>query len=229
MCSLMRPTFVGRAKLHPMREGIQQQLRAYAYARVSKVGERGDDLISPELQRHSMDSWAVRNGVTIVDHIEDLDESGRDFEKRKVRDMIAGIEAGDADMVLLWKWSRWGRNLLQSRIYIAAVEAAGGQVRAAEEDFDPSTTMGKFTRDQMLMIAELQSNQISDGWKETQARRRRNGLPHTSAPRYGYRYVKGEGYLQDPEQAVLLTELYKRFVGGETMASLVRWMNGGGH
>lgn len=204
-------------------------LRAYSYTRVSKVGSRGDDLISPELQAHSITEWAKRNGVTIVDQIQDLDESGRAFEKRKVKEMVAGIEAGEADMVVLWKWSRWGRNLLQSRIYIAAVEAAGGQVRASEEDFDPSTTMGKFTRDQMLMIAELQSNQIADGWKETHARRRRLGLPHTSLPRYGYDYVKESGYQINDVEARVLRELYRRVLEGETMGSLVRWANNGGH
>jgi DNA invertase Pin-like site-specific DNA recombinase len=205
-----------------------ERLRAYGYERVSKVGARGDDLISPELQAYSIDTWAARNNVEIVEHIQDLDETGREFEKRKVKEMIAGIKRGDADMVVLWKWSRWGRNLLQSRIYIAAVEEAGGQVRASEEDFDPTTTMGKFTRDQMLMIAELQSNQISDGWKEAQAKRRRDGLPHTSAPRYGYTYTRGDGYVIDEGKRDILIDLYGRFTRGETMASLTRSMNARG-
>jgi DNA invertase Pin-like site-specific DNA recombinase len=195
---------------------------------VSKVGERGEDLLSPDLQNHSMDSYAARHNIEIVEHIVDLDESGRDFEKRKVKAMIDGISSGEADMVLLWKWSRWGRNLLQSRIYIAAVESAGGQVRAAEEDFDPNTTMGKFTRDQMLMIAELVSNQISDGWKETHAKRRRDGLPHTAAPRFGYVYTRGTGYAVDPQLKPVLVDVYRRFAAGESMKSLTDWLNSSG-
>lgn len=202
--------------------------RAYGYERVSKVGARGDDLISPELQRHAIDTWALANKVHIIEHIEDLDETGRSFEKRKVKQMIAGIQEGKAEMVVLWKWSRWGRNLQQSSMYIAAVEAAGGEVRAATEDFDPKTTMGKFTRDNMLMIAELISNQIGDGWKETQEKRRRDGLPHTGNARFGYTYSRDEGYVVVEEEAVVLKDLYKRFVDGETMNSLVKDLNARG-
>lgn len=197
----------------------------YGYLRVSKVGARGDDLISPELQQHSIESWAARNGYFIVDWIPDVDKSGRDFGKRRVAEMIDGIRAGKAKGVALWKWSRWGRNLLQSRIYIAQVEDAGGEVRAAEEDFDPTTTMGKFTRDQMLSIAELQSNQISDSWKDTQAKRRRDGLPHNGAPRWGYSYGRKTGYVIDPVIAPGVELAYREYVDGKPMLSIARELN----
>lgn len=200
----------------------------YGYSRVSKVGARGDDLISPELQQHAIDQWAAANNVVIIEHICDLDESGRKFEKRAVARMLKGIADGESRGVVLWKWSRWGRNLLQSKLYIAETEAAGGTVRAATEDFDPETTMGKFTRDQMLLIAELQSNQISDSWKETQAKRRRDGLPHNGGPRFGYRYDKREGYSVDPDVAPLLRECYERYLAGVPMGVLARELTGRG-
>lgn len=202
-----------------------EPIRAYGYRRVSKVGIRGDELISPELQTHASEEWAARNNVVIVKWFEDLDETGREFEKRKVKEMVAGIQSGDAEMVVLWKWSRWGRNLQQSSLYIAAVEAVGGQVRAATEDFDPKTTIGKYTRDQMLMIAELISNQIGDGWKETHARRRRQGLPHTAAARYGYDYSRDEGYTIREDESVIVKEMYKRAVAGETLTAISQNLN----
>ena len=101
-------------------------------------------------------------------------------------------------------------------------------MRAAEEDFDPKTTMGKFTRDQMLMIAEFWSNQISDGWKEAQARRRRNGQPHTGAPRFGYRYERGVGFVPDPAEGPAIVRAYERFIRGDRMVDIVAELNGKG-
>jgi site-specific DNA recombinase len=198
---------------------------AIAYTRVSTKRE---DMISPELQAHEQDTYAARHGIPIVERVEDLDLSGREFARRSVDYIVQGIREERWNTVLLWKWSRWGRNLLQSRLYLAEVEQAGGQVIAVTEDFDTTTSVGKFTRDQMLAIAELQSNQMAETWKESHARRRRLGLPHTGAPRFGYSYVKGVGYSPDPLTAPALVSCYERFVAGDSIRSLSLGLNANG-
>jgi site-specific DNA recombinase len=178
------------------------------------VGDRGDDLISPDLQIRDMDAFAKREGIQVVDRIIDLDQTGRHFEKRSVKLIIDRIAAGEADGVLVWKWSRWGRNLLQSKIYIAKVEQVGGIVRAATEDFDPDTTMGKFTRDQLLLIEELKSNQIGDDWKAVQRRRIDLGLPAGGAPPLGYARNGGGPFVPDPVYGPVIREMYEMYLRG---------------
>lgn len=68
-------------------------------------------------------------------------------------------------------------------MYVDAVDAAGGQVRAAADDIDVSTAIGKFHRGQMFLMAEFESNQKSEQWKEAHDLRRQSGLPHTANPR----------------------------------------------
>ncbi|MBB6351245.1 DNA invertase Pin-like site-specific DNA recombinase [Nonomuraea muscovyensis] len=199
---------------------------AVGYTRVSTKRE---EMISPELQEHEQDVYAARHGIRIVERVRDLDLSGREFAKRSVDYIVRGIREGRWNTVLLWKWSRWGRNLLQSRLYLAEVEQAGGRVIAVTEDFDTTTSVGRFTRDQMLTIAELQSDQMSESWKETQARRRRNGLPHTGAARFGYLYDRATGYTVDPATAPALKTCYERFVAGTGMRALALELNANGY
>lgn len=199
---------------------------AVAYTRVSTKRE---EMISPELQAHEQNKYAAEHKIPIVDRVEDLDLSGRDFARRSVDYIIQGIREGRWNTVLLWKWSRWGRNLLESRLYLAEVEQAGGNVIAVTEDFDTTTSMGKFSRDQMLLVAELQSNQISEGWKAAHDNRRRNGLPHTTAPRFGYAYTKEKGYVPDPKTAPALKSCYERYLAGEGMRAIAADMNASGH
>lgn len=198
--------------------------RGVAYIRVSKVGDRGDDLLSPELQEHSIRVFAEREGIEIVDVVPDIDKSGRSFARRRVGQIIEDIKAGRYKYVLLWKWSRWGRNMRQSQLFLGMVEDAGGVVRASTEDYDTSTSIGKFTRDQMLLIAQLQSDQISDGWKEVQERRRRLGLPTSGRPRFGYKSAK-DAYLIDPITAPYLKDAYERYVGGVGHRQIAREWN----
>jgi DNA invertase Pin-like site-specific DNA recombinase len=210
-------------------EGIPLDRRAVGYIRVSKVGRRGDELISPELQEHSIDTLAEREGLVIVYWVYDIDESGRTFTKRHVGEVCQGVRDKVWKLVVLWKWSRWGRDLKESLIYLSLVEdEAGGLVRAATEDFDPQTTIGRFSRSQMLLIAQLQSDMISDGWKETQAKRRREGLPHTGVARWGYLYDKAAGYAPDPEVAPILKNAYERYVVGGAHRALAHDWNARG-
>lgn len=208
---------------------------ACAYIRVSK--EKKDDAkgFSPEQQLHEIQQYAERHGYRIVKKVQDIDLTGRTFTDRRVGEVIEDIEAGAYKVVILWKWSRWGRNVRESLIHIAKVERAGGTVAAATEHFDATTSIGGFSRDLMLGIAELQSNQIGEGWKETQARRRRGGLTHSGGPRFGYTYIISETkgvpsrYDVDPVRAAMLVDAYRRYVeGSASMRAIAAGWNAAG-
>src|SRR5262249_10769464 len=148
---------------------------ALAYVRVSKERE---DMISPDLQLRAINAFAEREGFAVVEVIEDLDLSGTEFDNRSVGRAVDGIRSGAWRAVLLWKWSRWGRNLELSLTYLGLVEEAGGVVRAATEDIDASTAVGHLSRNLSLLLADFESKQKSETWREVQARRLANGRPH---------------------------------------------------
>lgn len=224
-------TFASRAPLGPT-PGV-------GYIRVSKERE---GMVSPDLQQHAITEFARRQGVYIApcqghephpdlcaeecSWVFDLDRSGRDFTKRQVGRVIDGVRAGRWAVVLLWKWSRWGRNMQQSMVYLAKCEEAGGTVRAATEDFDTKTAFGKFSRGQFLLLAELDSDMKSEGWREAQDRRRRGGLPHTGTHFFGYTYSRQPepAYTVNRAEADLLADAYRAFVGGASLYSIAqRW------
>jgi site-specific DNA recombinase len=209
------------------RGAARRRRRFIEYARVSKVGDRGDDLQSPELQVRDMDAYALRNNIEVVDRITDLDKTGRSFEKRAITNIITRIRAGEVDGVLLHKWSRWGRDQLESKLYIKEVQTAGGEVQASSEPFDAKTSIGKFSRDMALSIAELQSNQISDGWKAVQARRIERGLTHGGLPPFGYTMPerRGDPFRPHPVNADVVREMYARYLRGQGPQSIVSWLN----
>ncbi|GJF33665.1 hypothetical protein KNE206_63650 [Kitasatospora sp. NE20-6] len=214
-----------------------RKLRAIIYIRVSTARE---EMASPEEQLFSCATYAKENGIEIAGKpVEDLDLSGKTFAKRQIASIIERVRNGEADIVLVWKWSRFGRNNAESQINLRALQEAGGELIASTEDIDTSTYHGKFSRDQMLLVAELQAGIIGSTWKDTAARRRRNQLPHTGAPRFGYMRCKEcrrseensrnyvscntcKGVLQiDPKVGPALKEAYERYVWkGESIRSI---------
>lgn len=164
------------------------------YVRVSTARE---DMISPELQEHTCRKYAREHGMTVVAVVEDLDLSGGDFAKRKIGQVIVSIAGDQADGVLVYRWDRFGRNIELSLTNLRTLEGIGGIAKSATEHFDTKTAAGRFARTNMLGVAELQREQIGEGWMLTHGRRLRNGLPHQGTPRFGYWYCE-TCPMQDP-------------------------------
>ncbi|MET9955661.1 recombinase family protein [Streptomyces sp. NPDC006339] len=152
------------------------------YVRVSTYKEEN---ISPELQKTAIQAWAQRTGRHVIDWIEDLDVSGRTF-KRKVMSAIQRVEQGEARGIVVWKFSRFGRNDVGIATNLARVERAGGELISATEDVDARTAVGRFNRRILFDLATFESDRAGEQWKETHAWRRAHGLPATGGQRMGY-------------------------------------------
>lgn len=211
----------------PVTSDSRRGRRVFSYIRVSTARE---EMISPELQQHTNERAAEREHLEIVEEVSDLDLSGRDFAKRKIQWMIDRIRAGEADGVLVYQTTRWGRNLEHSLRHLGELERAGGYLVSATEPIgELDTPYGRFNLHMLLLLAELQSNQIRDGWLKVHDRRRRLGLPHNSAPRFGYRFdAEQVKYVHDPITSAWLQRAYEHYAAGRPLSDLIRQMRDAG-
>lgn len=210
-------------------------MRVIIYIRVSKIGDRQDTLISDEVQEDVCRKWAEREGLVIIGQpVSDLDKTGREVTKRQIAKSIDRVRKGEADGIVVWKVSRWGRNLIDSMLNVAELQEAGGFIASATENLEEiETPMGKFSLTQMLAIAQLQSDQMGETWENIHDFRRDQGLVPSGGHRLGYTYAKGE---KDPTKAYVANELtapwiercYREYVAGKPLSSLVTmlWENG---
>lgn len=203
------------------------QRRAIALVRVSK--ER-DGMTSPEVQAHAIEELARQHNLKIVDWIEGLDESGsqrRSAWWARLDQSIARIENGEADDIVVWKYSRTGRQRLKWAILLDRMDACAGRILSATEPIDTANAGGRFARGMLGEVNAYQADLIGETWKEAHARRVRSGRPANGKPRFGYAYTREGGFTPDPISGPILREAYVRYIGGESVYSLVAWMNDG--
>lgn len=199
-----------------------------AYVRVSSLTEKrkAEGEITVETQERVMQHFADINGKEIVGWVYDLNISGRrsKFLQRKVTPTIQRVHAGEAEGVLVYNVSRWGRSSLENQLSEAMLWDAGGRLLSATEPNDEKTTAGKMTRQMLYMSAEHQSNTIGDSWVAAHTARLTRGLPRSGAPRLGYVYERyGVGraeYKVDPVTGPLLAQAYRQFIAGKPMRSI---------
>jgi site-specific DNA recombinase len=184
---------------------------------------RGDDLTSPELQEHVVRGYCERRGYEPLLWLCDVDMTGRSWSRRSVEQAVKMIEAGEADLIVVPRWSRFTRNLRDYVIQLARIEGAGGRVESALEETDPATSAGLLQRDLFAILAQWESRKIGEQWKETHARRRRAGLPHCGRSRLGYQIVDGH-FFPHPVEGPLVTSLYRKYLAGAGMVTLSKWL-----
>lgn len=187
-------------------------------------------MTSPEVQRHAIESHAAAAGITIVDWVEGIDESGsraRSAWWPRLDQSIERMRDGEFDTILVWKFSRTARNRLRWAIALDTVDTLGGTILSVTEPIDSHTASGKFARGMLGEMNAYQADLIGETWKEAHARRVRAGLPANGKPRFGYSYEKSTGFTPDPITAPVLQDAYRRYIAGESIYALVAWLNAG--
>jgi DNA invertase Pin-like site-specific DNA recombinase len=202
---------------------VSAKPRAILYLRQSTYREES---ISLELQEHEGRAHAVRHGYDVVGVESDPGISGRTWNRPAVQRVMQMIENHEADVIVLWKWSRLSRSRLDWAVAADRVETAGGRIESATEPLDVSTSTGRLARGMLTEFAAFESERIGDVWREAHARRNRLGLPANGKPRFGYLYAD-KTFTPDPLTAPVLAAAYRAYIAGESVYSLVKTLNDG--
>ncbi|MFF7676631.1 recombinase family protein [Actinacidiphila glaucinigra] len=160
-------------------------LRAIIYLRISTDRE---EVFSLTEQLMVDSGFADKYSIEVVAVIEDRGESGGTFEKRKMATVFGMIEEGQANIVLVADRSRFGRGGIQlNQAWEKKLNEVGGYLIAVKNPTDITTSQGRTARDTDDFVAQITRNNIGDHWQRTHERRWKEELPHTGAPRMGYK------------------------------------------
>lgn len=210
-----------RAHLRPLSDAAP---RAIIYLRQSV---HRDDSISLELQEIACRDYCDRMGYEVVRVEADPGISGRTWNRPAVQRVMDAVDARNADVIVLWKWSRLSRSRKDWALAIDRADLAGGRIESATEPIDTATASGRFARGVMTEYAAFQSEQIGEQWEEVRQRRLNMGLPASGRLPYGWEWESGS-VKPHPEQAPLVVEMYRRYLSGDGSAAIAAWLNAEG-
>ncbi len=194
--------------------------KAIGYIRVSRVsGRDGDSFISPREQRMSIERVCDKEGLTLVDVVEELDASGGDNSRPLWNKCLERIERGEAKALVVWNLDRFSRSVVDGFKAIERIENAGGRL------YSEDGASGTLDRGIRLLIAQDYREKAT----VSAARARANAIARGVyiARRVPFGYIKNEDKKLevDPATAPIVIELFERRSRGESWVSLVRWFS----
>ena len=97
---------------------MKQHYNTAIYCRLSKDDEKLGIALSIQNQKTLLTDYVQKNGWRVADYYIDSGYSGRNFDRPEFKRMIADIEQGKVDMVIVKDMSRFGRDYLNAGYYI---------------------------------------------------------------------------------------------------------------
>src|SRR3954449_1574301 len=198
--------------------------RAVGIVRVSQVnGREGESFASPAEQRERIAASCDRDGLQLVDCIDELDVSGgTPLERRPgLRGAVEGIEAQRADVLVVAHFDRLVRSLRVQDEVVSRVEAAGGRVRALDFGDVTNGTAAQWLSGTMVgAVSEYYRRSIKERSADAQARAVARGVvPWPNLPP-GLRR-RDDGTIEaDPETVDVVREAFRMRADGATIAEV---------
>lgn len=193
---------------------------AVAYTRQSRARNEDDgDSLSCAMQAQQIRQWAAAHGYEVTRVYEDQDISGRTDNRPAFQRMLADVrERRDVQAVITYKYSRFARNVRVFANGHGELQDRGVALLSATESGD--TRMIQVS----ALMADWYSTDLSDYVSAAVRQKQQRGGWHGHAPIGYVRDSATQRLVPDPVLAIFVAEVFDRFVGGQTMMDIVRWI-----
>jgi DNA invertase Pin-like site-specific DNA recombinase len=200
---------------------------AAIYARISS--DRVGDQAGVKRQVADCEAEAARRGWPVAQVYVDDDVSAYSGKQRpEYQRLIADVTDGLRDAVLVWHLDRLTRRPKELEEFVEVCERAGMKSLATVQgDVNLGTGDGLLVARIMGAVAANESTAKSRRVKRKLEENAKQGRPHGGRYRpFGYRDDK---VTLEPAEAAIIRDMARRFLAGETLTSLVRWLEDNEH
>ena len=198
---------------------ISEQVLVYLRISEDRTGEEA----GVERQRDDCLALCNRLGFEITDDDVYMDNDVSAYLKKKrpgFERMIDQVRLGPARIVV-WHVDRLYRRPRELEDLIDLVETHPIRIEAVMGGvFDLNTHEGRLMARQLVAIASYESGHKADRIRRANQTKAQRGDWH-AGPRYGY----GKGGVLIPEEAVIIREMADRFLAGQSLRSITKWLN----
>jgi site-specific DNA recombinase len=213
-----------------------KQARCAIYTRKSSEEGLEQEFNSLDAQRESGEAYvksqASEGWVGVADRYDDGGYSGGNVERPALKRLLADIEAGKIDCVVVYKVDRLSRSLLDFARMMESFEKRNVSFVSVTQQFNTATSMGRLVLNVLLSFAQFEREIISERTRDKIAATRRKGKWAGGHPVLGYDIdPNGLRLVVNAEEAQCVREIFDLYLQHESLLPVVqelhrrRWVN----
>jgi DNA invertase Pin-like site-specific DNA recombinase len=192
------------------------KVRCAIYTRKSSEEGLEQDFNSLDAQREACGAYVLSQaseGWSLLPQFyDDGGISGGTLERPALKQLLADIDAGKIDIVVVYKVDRLTRSLLDFSKLVEAFDKAGISFVSITQSFNTTTSMGRLTLNMLLSFAQFEREVTAERIRDKIAASKARGMWMGGTPPQGYR-PQGRSLEIVEEHAALVRSLFERYLG----------------
>ncbi len=137
--------------------------------------------------------------------------SGGTMERPALKRLIADIEAGQIDVIVVYKVDRLTRALSDFAKLVEVFDRRGVSFVSITQQFNTTTSMGRLTLNVLLSFAQFEREVISERVRDKVAASKKKGLWMGGMPPLGYD-VENRKLVVNEAEARIVVDIYQRYL-----------------
>ncbi len=198
-----------------MNKPLVQKLRCAVYTRKSSEEGLDQEFNSLDAQRDSCEAYIAsqkaEGWVLVRDRYDDGGISGATLERPALKQLLADIEAGCIDIVVVYKIDRLSRALMDFAKLVEVFDRNKVTFVSVTQSFNTTTSMGRLTLNILLSFAQFEREVIGERIRDKFRASRSRGMWMGGHPPLGYA-VKDRKLVVNDTEATTVRMIFERFV-----------------
>jgi DNA invertase Pin-like site-specific DNA recombinase len=166
------------------------------------------------IQSQKHEGWTV--SPTLYD---DGGFSGGTLERPALKRLLADIEAGQIDVIVVYKVDRLTRALSDFAKLVEIFDCRGVSFVSITQQFNTTTSMGRLTLNVLLSFAQFEREVIGERVRDKIAASKKKGMWMGGMPPLGYD-VKDRKLVVNDKEARTVVDIYRRYLALKSVHAL---------
>jgi site-specific DNA recombinase len=208
-----------------MKRPIVRKLRCAVYTRKSTEEGLDMEFNSLDAQREACEAYVAsqkpEGWLPVPDRYDDGGISGATLERPALQRLLADIEAGRVDVVVVYKIDRLSRALMDFAKLVEVFDRNNVTFVSVTQSFNTTTSMGRLTLNILLSFAQFEREVIGERIRDKFAASRKKGMWMGGFVPLGYD-VKDRKLIINKAEAATVRMIFERFIKIGSATELVR-------
>ena len=185
-------------------DGLEQEFNSLDAQRLA-----GEMFISSQVS----EGW-----VCLPDRYDDGGFTGGNMDRPALQRLMADIEAGKVDSIVVYKVDRLSRSLIDFSKIMDVFERHKVAFVSVTQQFNTATSMGRLMLNVLLSFAQFEREMISERTRDKIAATRRKGKWTGGCPMLGYDVVENGGRLRvNEDEAARVREIFELYLDRQSL------------